>query len=208
MVNYEELVKNYFKGKNIGLTLSEIGKKLNIPYENMDDLSTAIYLLEVNGYLYKIDDTYFRCPKDFIYKIGTIEKSTKGNYYISLSKGEKVLFNTKEINKNKLQEGDIIRFSMTQDSRYSKEIKLNKIDAAASAIMSLDQNFTKNDIKIKCPYMSDSTINRALEKLKEDGKIISNGTGRSATWTKLINQMDLSRRDKQINIFEMIDDEE
>ena len=97
---------------------------------------------------------------------------------------------------------------MTQDSRYSKEIKLNKIDAAASAIMSLDQNFTKNDIKIKCPYMSDSTINRALEKLKEDGKIISNGTGRSATWTKLINQMDLSRRDKQINIFEMIDDEE
>ena len=118
MVNYEELVKNYFKGKNIGLTLSEIGKKLNIPYENMDDLSTAIYLLEVNGYLYKIDDTYFRCPKDFIYKTGTIEKSTKGNYYISLSKGEKVLFNTKEINKNKLQEGDIIRFSMTQDPRY------------------------------------------------------------------------------------------
>ena len=97
---------------------------------------------------------------------------------------------------------------MTQDSRFSKDIKLNKIDAAASAIMSLDQNFTKNDIKIKCPYMSDSTINRALEKLKEDGKIMSNGTGRSATWTKLINQLDLSRRDKQINIFEMIDDEE
>ena len=118
MVNYEDLVKNYFKGKNIGLTLSEVGKKLNIPYENMDDLATAIYLLEVNGYLYKIDDTYFRCPKDFIYKTGIIEKSTKGNYYISLSKGEKVLFNTKEINKNKLQEGDIIRFSMTQDPRY------------------------------------------------------------------------------------------
>ena len=73
MVNYEELVKNYFKGKNIGLTLKEVGKRLNVPYEDMDDLATAIYLLEVNGYLYKIDDTYFRCPKDFIYKTGTIE---------------------------------------------------------------------------------------------------------------------------------------
>ena len=118
MVNYEDLVKNYFKGKNIGLTLKEVGKRLNVPYEEMDDLATAIYLLEVNGYLYKIDDTYFRCPKDFIYKTGTVEKSTKGNYYISLPKGEKVLFNTKEINKNKLQEGDIIRFSMTRNSRY------------------------------------------------------------------------------------------
>ena len=54
--------------------------------------------------------------------------------------------------------------------------------------------------------MSDSTINRALNDLKESGKIISNGTGRSATWTKLVGNMDLSRRDKQINIFDMIDD--
>ena len=97
---------------------------------------------------------------------------------------------------------------MTQDSRFNKDIKINKIDAACSAILSLGQNFTKNDIKEKCPYMSDSTINRALETLKESGKIISNGTGRSATWTKLIDNMDLSRRDRQINIFDMIGNED
>ena len=97
---------------------------------------------------------------------------------------------------------------MIQDSRYNKDIKINKIDAAASAILHLDQNFTKNDIKEKCPYMSDSTINRALELLKEQNKIISNGTGRSATWTKLVDNVDLSRRDRQINIFDVIGEEE
>lgn len=96
--------------------------------------------------------------------------------------------------------------NMKQDSRFNKDIKLNKINSAASAILSLGQNFTKNDIKELCPYMSDSTINRALEQLKEENKIISNGTGRSATWTKLVNNTDISRRDKQINIFDMIEE--
>ncbi len=96
--------------------------------------------------------------------------------------------------------------NMTQDSRYNKDIKISKVDAAASAILSLGQNFTKEDIKTLCPYMSDSTINRALNDLKESGKIISNGTGRSATWTKLVGNNDLSRRDKQINIFDMIEE--
>ena len=96
--------------------------------------------------------------------------------------------------------------SMTQDSRFNKDIKISKVDAAASAILSLGQNFTKEDIKNLCPYMSDSTINRALNDLKDSGKIISNGTGRSATWTKLVANTDLSRRDKQINIFDMIDE--
>lgn len=96
--------------------------------------------------------------------------------------------------------------SMTQDSRFNKDIKLSKVNAAASAILSLGQNFTKEDIKTLCPYMSDSTINRALNELKESGKIISNGTGRSATWTKLVGNNDLSRRDKQLTIFEMINE--
>ena len=107
---------------------------------------------------------------------------------------------------NLLIQGYLTVENMMQDSRYNKDIKINKIDSAASAILSLGQNFTKNDIKELCPYMSDSTINRVLELLKEENKIISNGTGRSATWTKLVNNTDISRRDKQINIFDMIDE--
>lgn len=105
---------------------------------------------------------------------------------------------------NLMIDGYVIVEGMTQESRFNKNVKVNKIDEAASAILSLGQNFTKNDIKEKCPYMSDSTINRALELLKEQKKIISNGTGRSATWTKLVDNMDLSRRDRQINIFDVI----
>lgn len=108
---------------------------------------------------------------------------------------------------NLMIEGYKIVEGMIQDSRFNKAIKINKVDAAASAILSLGQNFTKNDIKEKCPYMSDSTINRALEELKAKNKIMSNGTGRSATWTKLVDNTDLSRRDRQINIFDMIGEE-
>ena len=108
---------------------------------------------------------------------------------------------------NLMIEGYKIVEGMIQDSRFNKAIKINKVDAAASAILSLGQNFTKNDIKEKCPYMSDSTINRALEELKAKNKIMSNGTGRSATWTKLVDNTDLSRTDRQINIFDMIGEE-
>ena len=73
---------------------------------------------QLKGYLYKLDDSYFRCPKLCVYKTGMIEKSGKGNYYISLPKGDKVIFDLKEINKNNLHEGDVIHFTMTQDSKF------------------------------------------------------------------------------------------
>lgn len=45
--------------------------------------------------------------------------------------------------------------------------------------------FTKEDIRNACPDVSESTINRILNKLKDDKKIIPTGKGRSAKWKKL-----------------------
>ncbi|EIJ80417.1 Fic family protein [Bacillus methanolicus PB1] len=45
--------------------------------------------------------------------------------------------------------------------------------------------FTKEDIRNACPDVSESTINRVLNKLKEEQKIASTGKGRNAKWKKL-----------------------
>lgn len=45
--------------------------------------------------------------------------------------------------------------------------------------------FTKEDIRSACPDVSESTINRVLNKLKEEKKIAPTGKGRSANWRKL-----------------------
>ncbi len=45
--------------------------------------------------------------------------------------------------------------------------------------------FTKEDIRSACPDVSESTINRVLNHLKEQKQIIPTGKGRSAKWKKL-----------------------
>ncbi len=50
--------------------------------------------------------------------------------------------------------------------------------------------FTKDDIRRYHPDASDSTINRILFKLRDDGIIMPLGKGRSARWMKLLNEND------------------
>lgn len=50
--------------------------------------------------------------------------------------------------------------------------------------------FTKDDVRRYHPDASDSTINRILFKLRDDGLIMPLGKGRSARWMKLIKEDD------------------
>ena len=90
------------------------------------------------------------------------------------------------------------------DVKFDKTIK--KIDNVESAVMKLPQTFTRKDIKEACPRLSDSTINRALENLKNENKIRSNGTGRSATWTKLVENESFQSKITQMSLDDMIED--
>ncbi|SHM58645.1 Fic family protein [Gracilibacillus kekensis] len=45
--------------------------------------------------------------------------------------------------------------------------------------------FTKEDIRKSCPDVSESTINRVLNELKDNGLIEPTGLGRSAKWKKM-----------------------
>ena len=81
---------------------------------------------------------------------------------------------------------------------------LNKIDSVEATIMKMDRIFTKEQIKAACPTLSESTINRALTRLKAENKIRPNGTGRSASWMKLVEDEILVKGTKQqLSLFDM-----
>lgn len=61
----------------------------------------------------------------------------------------------------------------------------NKSERVEKSIEKFLGNFTKEDIRNLCPEVGESTINRVLEKLREEGKIQSIGKGRNAKWKRL-----------------------
>ncbi len=68
---------------------------------------------------------------------------------------------------------------------YQFDSKLNKSDNVENTINKLDEVFSKDEIRAIHPYISDSTINRTLKRLREENKIRPLGKGRSAKWIKL-----------------------
>jgi hypothetical protein len=93
-------------------------------------------------------------------------------------------------------EGDV------QNQEFDRN--LNKIDTVEATIMKMDRIFTKEQIKALCPTLSESTINRALTRLKSENKIRPNGTGRSASWMKLVEDEIITKGTRQqLTLFDM-----
>ncbi len=69
---------------------------------------------------------------------------------------------------------------------YEIDSNINKSDNIENTINSFQGNiFTKDDIRIVHPYVSESTINRALKRLRDEKVIKPLGKGRSAKWMKI-----------------------
>lgn len=68
---------------------------------------------------------------------------------------------------------------------YETEQTINKGDNIENTIMNLPNIFTKDEIRLIHPYVSESTINRALTKLRDENIIKPLGKGRSAKWIKI-----------------------
>ena len=68
---------------------------------------------------------------------------------------------------------------------YEFDKNLNKSNNVENTILKLDDVFSKDDIRNVHPYISDSTINRTLKRLRDEDKIRPLGKGRSAKWIKL-----------------------
>jgi Fic family protein len=68
---------------------------------------------------------------------------------------------------------------------YEFERKMNKTNSVEYVIYNGPSVFRKKDIRNKLPLVSESTINRTLQMLKEQGVIRPLGQGRSAQWQRL-----------------------
>lgn len=73
--------------------------------------------------------------------------------------------------------------SLIRDHEF--DAQLNKSNNVENTIHKLEDVFSKDDIRIAHPYISDSTINRTLKRLRDEEKIRPLGKGRSAKWIKL-----------------------
>lgn len=89
-----------------------------------------------------------------------------------------VRFMTKLILKSYEQTNDLIK-------NYQFDLNINKSNNIEITIAKLADIFTKEEIRIVHPYVSESTINRTLSKLRDEKVIKPLGKGRSAKWIKI-----------------------
>ena len=82
---------------------------------------------------------------------------------------------------NKLED-EKQKYSYVSDNRVSKTN-----DVEVTIVHFPNQVFSKADIQKAHPNVSSKTIERTLERLQQEGKIESLGTGRSAKWVKKIS---------------------
>lgn len=72
-----------------------------------------------------------------------------------------------------------------RDYEYESNLEISKSDYVENTIDKLNDVFSKEDIRLKHPLISDSTINRTLKRMQDENKIRPLGKGRSAKWIKL-----------------------
>jgi len=81
---------------------------------------------------------------------------------------------------------------------YVYDMGLNKSNNIENTINKLDDIFSKNDLRKQHPLISDSTIDRTLKRMREEGKIRPIGQGRGAKWMKLYES-----KHKKVNYAQM-----
>lgn len=69
---------------------------------------------------------------------------------------------------------------------YKFDSRNRKTDNLENTILKGPEIFSKADLRKKYPLISDSTINRTLERMKSEGLIVPIGEGRSAKWRKVV----------------------
>ncbi|VEU80858.1 hypothetical protein [Haploplasma axanthum] len=83
--------------------------------------------------------------------------------------------------------------------QYEFERNLNKSDNLENTILKFKRLFSKEDLREAHPTVSDSTINRTLQRLRDERKIMPIGSGRSSKWQVLVDQ---EKDFSQISIFD------
>lgn len=85
-----------------------------------------------------------------------------------------------------------------RDYEYETNLEISKSDYIENTIDKLPEVFSKEDVRLRHPLISDSTINRTLKRLAEENKIRPLGKGRSAKWVKLY------KKEKKVGVQEQL----
>lgn len=83
---------------------------------------------------------------------------------------------------------------------YAYDKQHNKSDYIENTINKLEEVFSKEDIRRAHPTVSDSTINRALARMRDEKKIRPLGKGRGAKWMKLYQSDRKKTFQEQMNL--------
>ncbi len=86
---------------------------------------------------------------------------------------------------------------------FEFEQGLKKGDNIENSVYKVGEIFTKEELRLRHPYVSDSTINRTLVRLRDEGIISPLGTGRSAKWIRVIDKPTKVTDYEQLSIFEV-----
>lgn len=164
-----------------------------------------IGLFIIIALLSKLEFGMFKYSSFFELYLKKLEKFKKGYYDASFrwSEGYSVTIDLANVITEILIEG----YEQIDSKLRAHEIqKLNqKTFLIESSIMRLPQIFTKEMVMNKNPNTSMSTIDRTLKRMREENKIKPNGTGRNATWVRLVEEEMFDPEQKQTSMFDDID---
>lgn len=148
-MNIKEKLVNLFDKLKREISIKELMSILNINKNEYEFFSNALFELEKEGKILCTDnEKYIHVPTNFYLKFGKIEVSSKGNYYVSLDKGVKIIISKNNLNGAK--KGDFV-FVETQSSTKNKKQLIGNVVRVVSKLNIESSEFVSH-VKLKKDY--------------------------------------------------------
>jgi len=149
IMNIKEKLLNYFKKIKKEISIKELINSLNIKNDEYEFFSNAIFELEKEGkILCTNNQKYIHVPDNFYLKFGKIEISSKGNYYVSLDKGVKILISKNNLNGAK--KGDYVYLETEKSSKNDKQLIGNVVRVVSK--LNVENSEFVSHVKLKKDY--------------------------------------------------------
>lgn len=176
----KEKLLYYFQKHNKFVSLKDIVKDLNILESEYSELIDTLFDLQCSGNIFTEDNEYFmRTPANFIYELGKVDVSSKGNKYIELANGDIALIKDKYA--KLVKKGDYIYFEKKKSGKHDhlynaivKEI-ISKITLKKNYLVKsiLEKDFNKNYYYINIDGRRISVVNDSLNGVFVGDEVIA-----------------------------------
>ena len=207
-MNIKEKLESFFQKLKREISINEIISTLSINQNEYEYFSNAIYELEKEGKILCTDkNKYIHVPDNFYLKFGKIEVSSRGNYYVSLDKGVKIIISKNNLNGAK--KGDYVYLETEKSFKNEKQLIgdvvriVSKSNFESSEFVSnvkLKKNYKKNYFYITHAstdiYIPSHDLNSAYIDDVVTVKIINNDN------TKYAKVVKIEKRHPKNHIFE------